>query len=172
MNTFSVRSRVADWAPALLSEHPVYPMLRFLPAVALLLFAFPTLAQGTGTAPQIVIPAIESPVDQAVVGTWELAEVENGGLMAQLGAEIDALVLRIAADGEALVALEVIQDLETMTKEDSFRCTAQNGLIQPDDRPAISYEVLSEDELRLRDPKGVVVRMKRAESIAESANTQ
>lgn len=138
-------------------------MLRFLPAVALLLFAFPTLAQGTGTAPTLAIPSLESPVDQAVVGTWELAEVEDGGLMAELGAEIDALVLRIEADGDALVALEVIQDLETMTKQDSFQCTASDGMIRPEDRPAISYEVLSESEIRLRDPEGVVVRMKRTQ---------
>lgn len=113
--------------------------------------------------PQIVIPGVGANVDEAVVGTWELAEVEYGGLMAELGAEIDALVLRIEADGAALVELEVVQDLETMTREDSFNCTAQNGTIQPDDRPAISYEVLNADEIRLTDPEGVVVRMKRAE---------
>mgnify|MGYP000153274954 CR=1 FL=1 len=101
----------------------------------------------------------------------ELMEVEDGGLMAQLGAEIDALVLRIEADGEALVELAVIQDLETMTKEDTFNCTAQNGQIQPDDRAAISYEVLGEDEIRLTDPEGVIVRMKRTEpDTTEPAN--
>ena len=163
MNTFEAPCPVADLAPALLIKHPVYSMLRFLPVTALLLFAFPCLAQGTGVAPKVVIPNMGSPVDQALVGTWELAEVEDGGLMAQLGAEIDALVLRIEADGEALIELEVVQDLETMTKEDTFNCTAQNGQIQPDDRAAISYEVLGEDELRLMDPEGVVVRMRRAE---------
>ncbi|GAB5535999.1 MAG: hypothetical protein Rubg2KO_22480 [Rubricoccaceae bacterium] len=147
--------------------HPVYSMLRFLPAVALLLFACPALAQGTGTAPKIVLPDLGSSVDQAVIGTWELAEVEDGGLMAELGAEIDALVLRIEADGEALVELEVVQDRETMTKEDTFNCTTEDGQIRPDDRAAISYEVLGEDELRLTDPQGVIVRMKRAEPATE-----
>jgi len=138
-------------------------MLRLLPAAALLLFAFPAVAQGTGATPKMVIPDMGSSVDQALVGTWELAEVEDGGMMAQLGAEIDALVLRIEADGAALVEMDVIQDLETMTREDTFNCTAQNGEIQPDDRAAISYEVLGEDEIRLTDPEGVIVRMKRTD---------
>ena len=163
MNTFEAESLVADLIPALPTEHPVHPMLRFLPVATLLLFAFPALAQGTGTASEIVIPDVGSSVDQAVVGTWELAEVEDSGLMDELGAVIDALMLRIEADGETLIELEVVQDLETMTKEDRFHCTAQNGQIQPDDRAAISYELLSADEIRLTDPQGVVVRMKRTE---------
>ena len=163
MNTFSGRQPVADSACALLTEHAVHRMLRLLPVAAVLLVAFPAAAQGTGAGQLLVIPPMGSDVDQAVVGTWELAEVEDGGLMAELGAEIDALVLRIEADGAALVELEVSQDLETMVREDTFNCTAQNGQIQPDDRAAISYEVLGDDELRLTDPEGVVVRMKRAE---------
>lgn len=146
------------------TTHPVYFMLRLLSAAVALSFAAPAVAQ---TAVQDTLPNLEVAgvsVDQAVVGTWELAEVEDGGLMAELGARIDMLVLRIQADGEALVELEVVQDQETMKKEDSFQCTAQNGTIWPDDRPAISYEVLGQDEIRLKDPKGVVVRMKRAEA--------
>ncbi|MEO0556636.1 MAG: hypothetical protein AAF170_00490 [Bacteroidota bacterium] len=147
-------------------------MLRLLPVAALVLFAFPALGQGTGAAP--TLPDVSLQVDEALVGTWELAEVEDGGLMAELGAQIDALVLRIEADGDALVGLEVTQDLETMTREDTFNCVTVDGEIRPDDRAAISYEVLGEDELRLVDPEGVIVRMKRAEPevVSEPGLTQ
>ena len=135
-------------------------MRRLLPALALLT-ATPAFAQASADpVPAFVVRS----VDAGIVGTWELAEVENAGAMAELGAEIEQLVLRIESDGDATVEMEVVQDRETIEKEDAFHCTTEDGQILRSDRTPIDYEVLSEEEIRLTDPQGIVLRMRRAGS--------
>lgn len=134
-------------------------MRHLLTAAALLTLAAPAFAQSA--AP--VAPVAVDDVDLALVGEWELAAVEDGGVMDELDAEIESLWLRIESDGDATVQMEVVQDLETVERQDAFHCTTEGGQILPSDRPAIAYEVLGDGEIRLKDSKGVVVRMKRTE---------
>ena len=134
-------------------------MRHLLTAAALLTLAAPALAQSTAPA----VPVATGDVDLALVGEWELVAVEDGGVMDELDAEIESLWLRIESDGDATVQMEVVQDLETVERQDAFHCTTEGGQILTTDRPAIAYEVLDDGEIRLKDSKGVVVRMKRTE---------
>ena len=139
-------------------------MRRLLPVLSLLI-AVPAGAQADADPK----PAVTArTVDAAIVGTWELAEVEDAGAMDELGAKIEQLVLLIEADGDAIVEMEVVQDRERIKKEDAFHCTTEAGRILRSDRTPIDYEVLSEDEIRLTDPQGIVLRMRRAGSATAS----
>ena len=88
--------------------------------------------------------------------------------MDELGAEIEQLVLLIEADGDAMVEMEVVQDREMIKKEDAFHCMTEAGQILRTDRTPIDYEVLGENEIRLTDPQGIVLRMRRAGSTTAS----
>lgn len=133
-------------------------MSRLLAALALTLAAAPAFAQAASTPPPTVRAA---DVDASIVGVWTLMEVEAAGEMGRYGAEIDSMTCTFRADGEAEVALTVLQDQDLHRKEKSFHFETEDGQILAADAPPVSYEVIGGDLLEIRDATGLVVRLQR-----------
>ena len=144
-------------------------MFRVVAAAALLLTSGPALAQGAN-APDASAPApladgdAAPPVDAAIVGTWELAEVEDGGPFERFGAEIQDIRFAFDAAGEGYASATIVQDGATYVRESDFRFGCEDGTIVSDDHPTIHYEVLGEGVLRLTDASGLSVRLAPAAS--------
>ncbi|MEM1116076.1 MAG: hypothetical protein AAF845_11980 [Bacteroidota bacterium] len=131
-------------------------MLRPTLAAALLLVAAPAFAQANEDIER-------GAVDAALVGEWELMEVEALGEMAAFGAEVDDMTCAFGADGEAEVQISILQDLDTHARTQTFAFVTEAGQIVPDGAPAVEYAVYGGDLLELRDANGLVVRLRRVD---------
>lgn len=130
-------------------------MARLFLAAAALLVVAPAYAQ----ASEDVAPD----VDTKLVGEWRLIEVGDHGELGEFGAEIEAMRCTFTADGEAQVHIEVMQDRDTHQKAVAFEFVTEGGQIVPDDAAPVQYTVLGSDLLELRDARGLVVRLVRAD---------
>lgn len=132
-------------------------MLRLIAALALTLAAAPAFAQA---APEPA-PAAPTEIDARLVGVWTLMEVTDAGEMGRYGAQIDKMTCTFGADGEAEVAVSILQDQDRHQKEKSFQFETEGGQILADDAPPMSYQVIGGDLLELRDGTGLVLRLHR-----------
>ena len=133
-----------------------------LPAACLLVV--PVKAQTSQQSPGVPISApFSTAIDPALVGQWELAGVERLGAIEDFGAVVDEMACEFGADGEAHVTLAVEQDRDTMDRERTFRFVTADSRIVADHGPAVAYEILAEDEIRLTTADGLVVRLQRVE---------
>lgn len=131
-------------------------MARLLLAAAVLAVAAPALAQANEDAgpPE---------VDARIVGEWTLIEVGDLGELAEYGAEIEVMRCSFSADGEAEVLIDVVQDRDVHQKTMAFEFVTEGDRIVPDDAPPVQYAVYGGDLLELRDARGLVVRLVRAD---------
>lgn len=143
-----------------------YPTMARLLLVALLAFvALPVTAQ-TVAAQQAASGASTQPataIDPALVGQWELVEVEAEGRMAPFEATVETMTCHFGADGEASVGLTLDQDADTYTRERTFRFVAADGTLLADGQNPATYEVLEGDEMRLTMADGFAARFRRAD---------
>lgn len=139
-------------------------------ALAVVLFASaPVFAQDTSApAEPAPTPLAEGetapPVDAAIVGAWQLAQVEDGGPFERFGARIQDIRFAFDAAGEGQASATILQDGATYVRESAFRFGCEDGTIVSDDHPTIHYELLDDGVLRLADASGLVVRLAPAES--------
>ena len=135
-----------------------------LPAACMLVVPVKAHAQQT---PQRFSPGVptSSPVsteiDPALVGHWELADVERLGTLDDFGAAVDEMECDFGADGQAHVTLAIEQDRDTMDRERSFRFVTADSRIVADRGPMVAYEVMGADDLRLTTADGLVVHLHR-----------
>jgi len=135
-----------------------------VPAACLLVAPTQVKAQASQQAPGVPASSpFSTSIDQALIGQWELANVERLGAIEDFGAAVDEMACAFGADGQAVVTLAVEQDQDTMNSNRSFRFVTAGGRIVPDQGPAVAYEVLGEDDIRLTTVDGLVVVMHRAE---------
>lgn len=133
-----------------------------LPAACLLVV--PARAQTAQQSPGVPVSSpFSTAIDPALVGQWELADVERLGAIEDFGAVVDEMNCEFGADGEAHVTLAVEQDRDTMDRERTFRFVTADSRIVADQGPAVAYEILAEDEIRLTTADGLVVRLHRVE---------
>lgn len=126
-------------------------------AAALLVLATPLMASAQAS-PEVATTS----VDQALIGHWQLLEVEDAGALGRFGATVEALNGVFGADGEASVAMTVAQDGEQYDRSRDFRFATRDGdIVGEDDRAMGSYESLGADEVRLTLTDGLVVRLRR-----------
>lgn len=131
-------------------------MPRLLAAV-LIVLATPLLASAQAS-PEVATTS----VDHALIGHWQLLEVEDVGALGRYGATVEALTGVFGADGEASVAMTVAQDGERYDRTRDFRFATRDGaIVGEDDRAMCTYEPISPDEVRLTLTDGLVVRMRR-----------
>lgn len=132
-----------------------------VPAACLLVA--PTAAQAQQQSPGVPISSpFSASIDESLVGHWELANVERLGAIEDFGAAVDEMECDFSADGTARVLLAVEQDQDTMERERSFHFVTAEGRIVPEQGPAVAYEVLGQDDIRLTTADGLVVLMHRA----------
>ncbi len=137
-----------------------------LPAACLLVV--PAKAQAPKQAPGVPASRIASAsIDPGLVGEWELAAVERLGTIEDFGAAVDEMSCEFGADGEAHVMLEIEQDQDMMARERTFRFVTLDGRIVADQGPAVAYEVIAENEIRLTTPDGLVVQLRRSVDVAQ-----
>ncbi len=137
-----------------------------LPAACLLVV--PAKAQAPRQAPGVPAARIAgAAIDPALVGEWELANVERLGTIEDFGAAVDEMSCEFGADGSAHVMLEIEQDQDTMTRDRTFRFVTLDGRIVADQGPAVSYEVIAENEIRLTTTDGLVVHLRRSDDLAQ-----
>ena len=132
-----------------------------LPAACMLVV--PAKAQTTGQqSPGVPVSSpFSASIDQALVGHWELADVERLGAIEDFGAAVDEMACDFGADGRAHVLLEVEQDQDTMARERTFQFVTAEGRIVADQGPAVSYEIIGQDDIRLTTADGLVVTLHR-----------
>lgn len=135
------------------------PLIAFL-SVAVLPAASQTQAQHAATTEPAPAPAI----DPALVGQWELAEVESADALGMQDATVEKLACRFGADGEATVEMVVEQDGEQFSRSRSFRFSAADGQVLVDGVVLGVYEALDGGEIRLALPDGFVARLRRADA--------
>ncbi len=137
-----------------------------LPAACLLVV--PAKAQAPKQSPGVPASRIVgAAIDPALVGEWELATVERLGTIEDFGAAVDEMACEFGADGEAHVMLEIEQDQDTMSRERTFRFVTLDGRIVADQGPAVAYEVVAENEIRLTTSDGLVVHLRRSDDLAQ-----
>ncbi len=137
-----------------------------LPAACMLVV--PAKAQAPKQAPGVPAARIAgAAIDPGLVGEWVLATVERHGTIEDFGAEVDDMTCDFGADGSAHVMLEIEQDQDTMTRDRSFHFVTLDGRIVADQGPAVSYEVIDGDEIRLTTPDGLVVHLRRSDDVAQ-----
>lgn len=138
-----------------------------LPAACMLVV--PMKANAQSSKPQRQSAGVQraspdsNPIDPALVGHWELANVERMGSMETFGASVDDMECEFGADGQAHVTLAVEQDRDTMERERTFRFVTQESRIVADKGPAVAYEVLGPDDIRLVTADGLAVHLRRTE---------
>ena len=110
----------------------------------------------------IAVPPVSAAIDPALIGEWELLEVEELGAIDDFGAAVDEMNVEFSVDGGAHVMLEIEQDQDTMERERTFRFTTLDGRIVPDQGAPVAYEILGQDDIRLTTPDGLVVHLHRA----------
>ena len=131
-----------------------------LPAACMLVV--PAKAQTAQQSPGVPVSSpFSASIDRALVGQWELADVERLGAIEDFGAAVDEMACEFGADGSAHVLLEVEQDQDTMARERTFQFATAEGRIVPDQGPAVAYEILGEDDIRLTTADGLVVHLHR-----------
>ncbi len=134
-----------------------------LPALAALV-ALPVAAQSVsahhGGNPSTAAAAA---VDPAVVGQWEMIEVESEGVLTALETDVEEMTCHFGADGEAMASMTVTQDAETYTRERAFRFVTTDGRIDAEGDADARYEVVGTDELRLTMADGFAVRLRRTD---------
>ena len=135
-----------------------------LPAACLLVVPAKAQTQNARQSPGVPISSpFSTAIDPALVGQWELSNVERLGEIEDFGAVVDEMACEFSVDGEAHVTLAVEQDRDTIDRERSFRFVTAESRIVADHGPAVAYEILAEDEIRLTTADGLVVRMHRVE---------
>ena len=135
-------------------------LLPFAALLALPSVAQTAAAQHAGSAPTTAAPAI----DPALVGRWELVEVEDHGALDEFDATVDEMACQFGADGSASVGMTLEQDADTYTRERTFRFVAGGGRILAEGADGASYEMVGPDEVRLTMADGFVARLRRADS--------
>ena len=134
-----------------------------IPAACLLVT--PAKAQSSPAPRQSATTPSSGPaaaIDPMLVGNWELDRVERLGEIEDFGVAVDEMECEFGADGEAHVALEVVQDLDTHERDRAFHFVTTAGRIVADQGPEVAYEVVSENELRLTTADGLVVMLRRS----------
>ena len=131
-----------------------------LPAACMLVV--PAKAQTQQFSPGVPVSSpISTAIDPSLVGQWELATVERLGAIEDFGATVDEMACEFSADGQAHVLLEVEQDQDTMERERTFQFATLEGRIVADQGPAVAYEILGADDIRLTTSDGLVVLLHR-----------
>lgn len=139
-------------------------MTRLLAPALAALVVFPAAAQSVPAqhAGDPTTAAVAA-VDPAVVGQWEMVEVESEGALNQLATDVEAMACQFGADGEATASMTVTQDADTYTRERVFRFATVDGRIDAEGEADARYEVVGGDELRLTMPDGFTVRLRRTD---------
>lgn len=137
-----------------------------LPAACMLVV--PVKANAQAQKPQRQSPgeptsSASASIDPALVGHWELADVERLGSIEDFGAVVDEMECDFGADGEAHVTLAIEQDSDTMERARTFRFVTADSRIVADQGPAVGYEVIGENDIRLMTSDGLVVHLRRAD---------
>ena len=138
-----------------------------LPAACMLVV--PIKANAQTQRPQRQSPGVPmsapvaAQIDPALVGTWELADVERLGTIEDFGAAVDEMACAFGADGEAHVTLAIEQDRDTMERERVFRFVTAENRIVADRGPAVGYEVLGPNDIRLVTADGLAVHLRRSD---------
>ena len=139
-----------------------------LPAACLLVVPVGAKAQSRQSPGVPMSAPVSAAIDPALVGEWELLEVERLGTIDDFGAAVDEMSVEFSVDGGAHVMLEIEQDRDTMARERTFRFTTLDGRIVPDQGAPVAYEIIGQDDIRLLTPDGLVVHLHRADdSIAQ-----
>ncbi|MGB3543355.1 lipocalin family protein [Rubrivirga sp.] len=130
-----------------------------------LLVSAPVLAQASiEVVPDSLeaAPAVDL-VDPLLVGTWTLDRVEDGGRIGEMGADVEAMTCVFDADGTGHVTMTLMQDLETIEREQTFDFETASGRIitDSDDQPVV-YQIMEDGRLELRHPGGLVLHMERS----------
>ena len=136
--------------------------------LALAVAALPAAAQSTPAAPEAAPPAADSVevalFDPLLVGEWTLDEVAEGGFLARMNAEVEAMTCDFDADGTATVAMTVLQDQETTETSSAFDYETEAGQILSDTDDPVRYRILEDGRLELSDSLGLVLRLVRADA--------
>ncbi len=132
-----------------------------LPAACLLVVPMSAQAQSRQSPGVPMSAPVSAAIDPALVGDWELLEVERLGTIDDFGAAVDEMNVEFSVDGGAHIMLEIEQDLDTMARERTFRFTTLDGRIVPDQGAPVAYEIIGQDDIRLVTPDGLVVHLHR-----------
>lgn len=133
-----------------------------LPAACLLVVPVGASAQARQSPGVPRSAPVSAAIDPALIGDWELLEVERLGTIDDFGAAVDEMNVEFSVDGGAHVMLEIEQDRDTMASERTFRFTTLDGRIVPDQGAPVGYEIIGQDDIRLMTPDGLVVHLHRA----------
>ena len=127
------------------------------------LVAVPAAAQSASEPTAPVADSVEvALVDPLVVGSWTLDEVEEGGFLGLMGAEIEAMTCDFAADGTARVAMTIVQDQETRETERTFDFETAGGEIVSEGDDPVGYSVRDDGRLELSTGGGLALVLVRA----------
>ena len=154
-----------------LFPHTVSLSMRLL-ALAAVVLAVPAVAQSDvapapptePVASPVLDVAVTSEVDAALVGAWTLEEVAEVGRLGDLGVEVEDMTCAFSAEGTATVEMEMVQDLDPLTRERTFEYDTEGGLIVVEGDDPVQYQILEDGRLQMTTTDGLVVRMVRKRS--------
>lgn len=146
--------------------YPTHTSMR-LTVLSVALLAAPAFAQSTPDSVPTEPDVVETDsvtVDPEIIGTWTLEEVAEAGHLGELGVEVEDMRCAFGAEGTARIEMEMVQDLDPISRARTFSFETEDGQIVVPDDDAVTYRVLDDGKLEMTTSGGLVVRLVRSRS--------